>query len=109
MKIAPVSADLLIKVALIAASLGALWYIVNRAQTAAQTAVSDAADYLFNGPESAAQDYREAVALATADTDMNPFTNNPHNVNPADMIPAGYTVNQWGGIVPKTDGYTGSW
>lgn len=40
MKIAPVSADLLIKVALVAVSLGALWYILNRATGATAAAAA---------------------------------------------------------------------
>ena len=61
--------------------------------------VSSAADYVWNGPASAPQDYAAAVE-ATRGGGLNPFVNNPNNVNPNDLIPPGYRVNQWGGLEP---------
>lgn len=46
MKIAPVSADLLIKVALVAAGLGAIWYAINRASKATGEAAAAAVDWI---------------------------------------------------------------
>jgi len=43
-KIAPVSADMLIKLALVAASLGAIWYLTRRATQA----VNDAVDSVYD-------------------------------------------------------------
>lgn len=72
--------------------------LAGQALDAAGAAVKDAAARVWYGPQSAPQDYADAVAATLADTDYNPFTNNPNNVSPAALIPAGYKLNQWGGF-----------
>lgn len=131
MKIAPVSADLLIKLAMLAGGVLVLAYVVRKASTAASDAagaawdatsqavrdgfvivsdtVSDAADYVWYGPPTAVADYQHLLDATRSDRDLNPFTNNPNNVNPNDLIPPGYRVNQWGGLERVSGGATGSW
>ena len=46
----------------------------------------------------------QAQAGAAAGNGWNPFVNNPNNFAPADLVPAGYTVNQYGDLV-KTPTY----
>lgn len=131
MKIAPVSGDLLVKGALmIGGVLLAVWAvrrITGAAGDAAGAAwdatsqavrdgfvivsdtVSDAADYVWYGPPTAVADYQHLLDATRSDRDLNPFTNNPNNVNPNDLIPPGYRVNQWGGLERVSGGATGSW
>lgn len=127
MKIAPVSADLLIKLAIAAAVIGVGIYAVRRASAGISATVAEladlpsqiadysiegvkaAADRVWSGPADSVVAYDRALAATKADTDLNPFTNNPNNVNPADLVPSGYRVNQWGGLEPINVGVTGSW
>lgn len=71
--------------------------------------VQAAADRVWNGPADSQASYEEMLAATKADTDWNPFTYNPHNVSPVDLIPAGYRVNQWGGLEKINGGASGSW
>lgn len=72
--------------------------------------VSDAADRLLYGPEDAAQNYSDYLSEMRSSESLNPFIWNPNNVNPADLVPSGYRVNQWGGLERiSSGGASGSW
>ena len=73
--------------------------------------VSDAADRLLYGPADAAQNYQDYLSEMRGSNSLNPFIWNPNNVNPADLIPPGYRVNQWGGLerIGGGGGASGSW
>lgn len=106
-------------VAIVAAVAGL--YLAKRAANAAGEAwdsawdsvkggVNGAADRIWNGPADAAQSYQEHLAEILGGSSLNPFVRNPNNVNPADLIPAGYRVNQWGGLERiGGGGASGSW
>lgn len=56
-------------------------------------------------PEQYKADYSLGLSKAKEDAAANPFTSyftsNPNNFAPADLVPAGYTVNQYGDLVQK--------
>lgn len=119
MKVAPVSADLLIKLSLAVAVMGGIWYLGRR--------VADSLPSLpdFSGWELPSRytevelqaSYQEALTAARSDPNAGSFwslfTHNPNNFNPTDLIPPGYHMNQWGVLEPitppSTGGATGSW
>lgn len=73
--------------------------------------VGDAVDRLLHGPEDAGLNYLEYLEEMRGSNSLNPFIWNPNNVNPADLIPPGYKVNQWGGLerISGGGGASGSW
>jgi hypothetical protein len=106
-------------VAIVAAAVGL--YVAKRTADAAGEAwdnawdsvkggVSDVAGRLWNGPADAEQRYQAYLEDFLGGESLNPFVRNPHNVNPADLIPQGYRMNQWGGLERIGGaGASGSW
>lgn len=122
MKVAPVSADLLIKVALVAVSLGALWYMLNRATgTAAAAAawIGETADNVIETATNAVQAvnplnnenliYKAANTL-TGGTDKEPLGGRIYNFfNPPPQDVAGNFEEIWGTRTDTPQGHTAYW
>lgn len=62
--------------------------------SSAATAVSDFGLRLWSGPADAAASYQSMLD----NTRANPGAFPNYAIDPADMIPAGYRLNQWGGF-----------
>lgn len=117
MKVAPVSADLLIKLALTATVIGGLYY-AGRKVADALPSLPDFSSWTLPSRytevelQAAYQEnLGEARANPTPATLGSLFVNNPNNFDLKDLVPPGYTVNQWGGLEPisETRGVTGGW
>lgn len=96
-----------IKSAVMLAGIGAAAYVAWKSYQGA-AAIGDTfagltAWALPKTPEVHAANYAEALHEGQAEAAANPwtslFTANPNNYAPADLVPAGYTVNQYGDLV----------
>lgn len=116
MKVAPVSADLLIKVALVAVSLGALWYMLNRATgtaTAAAAWVGETADNVIQAvnPLNNENIFYTGANTITGGTENETIGTRLYDFfNPPPQDAAGNFEEIWGNSTPRnTGGATGSW
>ena len=116
MKIAPVSADLLIKLAVVAAGLGAIWYVLNKASkttSAAAAWVGETADNVVQAVNPLNDQnifYTGANTITGGAANESIGTRLYDFFNPPEQDAAGNFEEIWGNSTPRnTGGATGSW
>lgn len=94
---------------------GVLLYKASRAASGVVDSIKEgvkgAADRVWFGPVDSAESYQELVRESRRGINLNPLTNNLYSVSPADLVPPGYRMNQYGGLEPIEPAYgaNGSW